>query len=146
MQIAAQHSETVGKGAGVSVEKWFLLDGITLHSSDVAPRNVKRASVVKANPANSGLSFRNWAAVSAGITSHTIAIEFLPKRRVAFADALIRSKCVVQSGHIYILRRHEWVCLVFARPVEQRWPMCGKSGSETRFWVAVLIYKNSLSG
>ena len=119
MQIAAQHSETVGKGAGVSVEKWFLLDGITLHSSDVAPRNVKRASMVKANPANSGLSFRNWAAVSAGITSHTIAIDFLPKRRVAFTDALIRSKNVVQSGHIHILRRHEWVCLVFALPVER---------------------------
>ena len=86
------------------MEKWFLLDGITLHSSDVAPGNVERAAVIEANLADTGLSLGNRAAVAAGIAAHSIAIQLLPEGRVAFADSLVGSQNIAQRGHESILR------------------------------------------
>ena len=104
MQIAAEHSETVSKSPGVCVEKWLLLDRVTLHSGDIAPGNVERAAVVEADLADTGLSLGNRATVAAGITADTIAIQFFPKSRVAFADAVVSRQNVVQGSHTYILR------------------------------------------
>jgi hypothetical protein len=104
VQIAAQHSETIGKGTRVGVEKRLLLDGVTLRSGDIAPGNVERATPVETNLADTGLSLRNRAAVAAGIAAHAIAIQLFPKSRVALADAIVGSENVVQRSHTYILR------------------------------------------
>jgi hypothetical protein len=72
MQIASQHAEAVGKGSGIRVEKRLLLDRITLHSSHVAPGNVKRPTAVIANFADARLAIGDGTAVSTGITAHAI--------------------------------------------------------------------------
>jgi hypothetical protein len=79
----------------MGVEKRLLLDWITLHSSDIAPRNIERAAAVEANLTDTGLSLGNGAAVAAGIAAHSIAIKLFPKGRVAFADASVSSEDVV---------------------------------------------------
>ena len=79
----------------MGVEKRLLLNRVTLNSSDIAPGNVERATVIEANFADTGLSLGNRAAVAAGIAAHSIAIQLLPKSRVAFADAGVRSEDVV---------------------------------------------------
>jgi len=61
------------------------------------------------------LSLGNRAAVSAGIAAHAIAIQFFPKRRGAFADALAGGENIAQGGHKYILRLRDWVCLAWTR-------------------------------
>jgi hypothetical protein len=94
MQIATQHSETVGEGSRIGVEKWLLLDGIALHSGNITPGNVKRATVIETNFADARLAIRNWATVTTGIAAHTIAIHLLPKSGVALADALTSSQNV----------------------------------------------------
>src|SRR5208337_5081896 len=99
MQVAAQHSETVGEGSGVGVEERLLLDWITLHSGDVAPGNVERATVVEANLADTGLSLWNRTAVAAGITAHSIAIQLFPKSGIALANAIVGHQNVAQRGH-----------------------------------------------
>ncbi len=114
MQIAAQHSETVGEGSGVSVEKRLFLDGVTLHSGNVSPGNVERATAVEANLADAGLSLGNRAAVAAGIATDAIAIQLFPKSGVAFAHALVRRQDVAQRGHSSIL------CFVFVWAEKQR--------------------------
>jgi len=95
VQVAAQHSETVGEGSGISVEERLLLDGVTLNSGNIAPGNIERATVIEANLADTGLSLGNRAAVAAGIAAYPIAIQLFPKSRVAFADAGVRSEDVV---------------------------------------------------
>jgi hypothetical protein len=59
------------------MEKGLLLDGIALHTADVAPGNVQRAALVIADLADSGLTLRNGATMSAGVAANPIAIEFL---------------------------------------------------------------------
>jgi len=107
VQIAAQHSETVSEGSGVGVEERLLFDRVTLHSGNIAPGNVERATVVEANLADTGLSLGNRAAVAAGIAAYAIAIQLFPKGGFAFADALVRRQNVVQRGHDSILRLSE---------------------------------------
>jgi hypothetical protein len=51
--------------------------------------------MVEANLADTGLSLGNRTTVAAGITADSIAIQFLPNGRVAFADAGVRSEDVV---------------------------------------------------
>jgi hypothetical protein len=104
VQIAAQHSETVGERSGVGVEKRLLLDRVTLNSSDIAVGNIECATVIETNLADTGLSLGNRAAVAAGIAAYPIAIQLFPKSRVAFADAGVSSQNVVQRGHESILR------------------------------------------
>jgi hypothetical protein len=123
MQITSEHPETVGERAGMSVKKWLLLDRIALHSGNVAPGNVKRAAMVKPNFADSGLPVGNWAAVSTGIAAHAIAIEFLPECRVAFADALVGRKNILQRGHPCILRLRDCICTGLW---EERESVCGQ--------------------
>jgi len=112
MQIAAEHSEAVREGAGVGVKEGLFLDGIALHSGNVAPGNVERTTMVKTNFANAGLAFWNRATVSTGVATHSIAVELFPKCGVGFADAVVRGKNILQSGHVYILRLVDWLCLV----------------------------------
>src|ERR1700676_5468928 len=110
MQIAAEHPETVSERAGMSVEKWLLLDRIALHSGNIAPGNVKRAALVKANFADPRLPVGNRAAMSTGIAAHTIAIQLFPECPVALADASVGLKNVLQSGHRCILRLGDCIC------------------------------------
>jgi hypothetical protein len=97
------------------VEEGLLLDGVTLNSGNIAPGNIERATVIEANLADTGLSLGNRAAVAAGIAAYSIAIQLFPKSRVAFADAGVRGKDVVQRDHRYIVRLKESVCLSFVR-------------------------------
>jgi hypothetical protein len=89
VQIASQHAEAVGEGAGMSVEEWLLFNGIALHPGGVAPRHVKSAAAVVANFAYAGLAIRNRAAMTAGKTADAIVVQFFVKRRIRFADSLV---------------------------------------------------------
>ena len=97
----------------MSVEKWLFLDGIALHSGNIAPGNVKRAAMVKANFADPRLPVGNRAAMSTGIAAHAIAIQFFPECRVAFAYALVGRENILQRGHTCILRLGDCICLGF---------------------------------
>ena len=74
VQIAAQHSETVGKRSGIRMEEGLLFDGITLHSGDISEGSIQRTAAVETNLADSWLSIRYGAAVAAGKAAHAIAI------------------------------------------------------------------------
>src|SRR6185437_15821194 len=95
MQIAAEHSETVGQRARVGVEERFLFDGIALHSAHVAPGDMEHAALVVAHFANAGLTVRNGTAVTTGVAAHPVAIQLLVQ--IAFTDILIDD--VAQGGH-----------------------------------------------
>jgi hypothetical protein len=84
MKVAPQHSETVGEGSGIGVKKRLLLDGITLHSANVSPRNVESSAAIVTNLANSRLAVRDRATMATGITTYTLAVELFVK----FASAL----------------------------------------------------------
>ena len=71
------------------MEKWFLLDGIALHSAHVAPRNVKLSTLVVTNLANTCLPFCDWATVSACVATQPIAFDGFVQ--FAFADVLIQN-------------------------------------------------------
>ena len=75
VEIAAEHSEAVREGSGMSVKKGLLFDGIALHSGDVSPGHVERATLIEPNFANARLPFVNGAAVSASVAANAIAIE-----------------------------------------------------------------------
>jgi hypothetical protein len=79
MEVAPKHSEAVGQGPGISVEKRLLLDGIALHSADVSPRDIESSAAIVTNLANSRLTVWNRTAVAASVTTHTIAIELFVK-------------------------------------------------------------------
>jgi len=83
------------------VEKRLLLDGIALHSADVAPGNIERTAAVEANFADAGLSVGNRAAVPAGVTAYAVAIELLDEVGVGLSNALIQN--VAEGGHDSIL-------------------------------------------
>src|SRR5450631_1962340 len=93
------------------MKKRFLLDRVTLHSGNISPGNVERATVVEANLTDTGLSLGNGAAMAAGIAAHTIAFQLFPEGGVAFADAVVSRQDVAQRGHTHILRRRDRVCL-----------------------------------
>jgi hypothetical protein len=70
------------------MEERLLLDGVALHSGNIAPGNVESAAAIEANLADAGLAVGNRTAVSAGIATNAIAIQLFPKTGVALADAL----------------------------------------------------------
>jgi hypothetical protein len=85
MQVTTEHSEAVGQPTGIGVVKGFLLDGIALKPTDVAPGNVEGAAPVVANLANSGPAVGNRAVVAAGIAAHPVPVELLVES--AFANS-----------------------------------------------------------
>ena len=91
----------------MGVKKRLLLDGITLHSGNVAPRSVEFAAVVEANLADSGLTFGDGATVAAGMAAQAIAIQLFPESGVGFADASVGGQNVAQCRHGFILRGDE---------------------------------------
>jgi hypothetical protein len=87
MQIAAQHSEAVGQCARIGVEERLLLDGIALHAADVSPGYKELATLVVTYLADSGLTFRNGAAVTTGEAADPVAIKLFVQ--VPLADVVI---------------------------------------------------------
>jgi hypothetical protein len=77
MQIAAEHSETVGEGSRIRVEEGLLFDRVTLHATNVSPGHVELSTTIEADFTDTRLAFGNGAGVTAGITPNAIAIEFL---------------------------------------------------------------------
>src|SRR5262249_5496316 len=83
--------------AGVCVEERFFLDGITLHSADISPGDVKLARAIEPHFADARLAFRDGALLSAGVTTQSIALERLDEvwgRRVdvRFEDGFERGQ------------------------------------------------------
>src|SRR5437764_4862172 len=103
MEIAAQHAETVSESSGMGMEERLFLNGIALHSCGVSPGNVERAAAIEADFADSGLTFWDGAAVTAGETSDTVIVELLVKRRVRLADLQIEN---LTEGRHRILCRY----------------------------------------
>jgi len=97
VEIAAQHAEAVGKGAGVGVKERFFFDGIALHSGGVSPGHVECAAAIEADFADAGLAFGNGTAVTAGKAADAMVVEFFVERRVRFADSLVQD--VAEGGH-----------------------------------------------
>jgi hypothetical protein len=87
----------------------LLFDGIALHSADVTPRNVQRASAIKTHLADAGLSFWNRAAMPTGKTAHAIAIKLFDQARIGLSNALVKD--LAEGGHARILRRRATECL-----------------------------------
>jgi hypothetical protein len=90
MQIAAQHSEAVSKGSGISMEEGLLLDGVALHSADVTPRDIERAAAVEPDLADARLTFGDRATMPAGVAANAVAIEFLDEVGIGLSNALIQ--------------------------------------------------------
>jgi hypothetical protein len=95
MEVAPQHSEAVGEGSRIGMEKRLLLDRIALHPANVSPRNIQRSAAIVANLANSWLTVRNRAAVAASVATHTIAVELFVK--LALTHVFVND--VTQSRH-----------------------------------------------
>jgi hypothetical protein len=79
------------------MEEGLLLDGITLGSGGVAPRNIERAAAVVADLADSGLAFGYGTAVSAGETADAVVVELLVESRFGFTDLLVENG--TEGGH-----------------------------------------------
>src|ERR1051326_4590927 len=77
VKIASQHAKTVGKGTRIGMKKRLLLDGIALHSTDIAPRHVEFAVAVEPDFANSELTLGNRAPVPAGKAANESPIHLL---------------------------------------------------------------------
>jgi hypothetical protein len=61
------------------MKEGLLLDGIALHASGVAPRNINRAGAVETDLADSRLTLRNRATMSTRVTANAIVPEILNK-------------------------------------------------------------------
>ena len=97
VKVAAQHAEAIGESAGIGVEKWFLLDRVTLGAGGVSPWNVEGAAAVVADFADAGLAFGDGTAVATGVTADPAAIEFFVEPRVGYADSTVED--VAQGRH-----------------------------------------------
>ena len=69
------------------MEEGFFLDGIALHSADIAPRNVKLAALVIADFADTHLSFCDWATMATGETADAVALDGFVE--IPFTDVLV---------------------------------------------------------
>jgi len=78
------------------MKKWFLLDGIALHSADITPWHLELPTLVVAYFADPGLSFSNGTAVSASEAANAIALNRFPQP--AFADVLVQN--VTEGRHL----------------------------------------------
>src|SRR5208282_3420058 len=96
----------------MSVKKRLLLDRVTLHTRNIAIRNVECTAAVETNLADTRLAVGNRAAMAAGIAAYSIPIQLLPKGRVALADSLLSRQYPMQRSHTHILRLRYGVCLV----------------------------------
>jgi len=72
----------------------LLLNGIALHSANIAPGHVESPTLVVAHLADPGLALGNGAAMPAGVAANAIAVELLVE--IAFADGLVDD--VAQGG------------------------------------------------
>ena len=71
------------------MEERLLLDGITLHTGGVSPRDIERATAVVADFADSGLAVGNGAAMAAGEAADPVVVEFFVESGFGFADSLV---------------------------------------------------------
>ncbi len=78
------------------MKKRLLLDGIALHPTNIAPRNIKLATLVVADFADSRLAFCNWTAMSAGEAANAISLDLLVQ--LAFTDVPITEKTRRRCG------------------------------------------------
>ena len=81
----------------MSVEEWFLLDGVALGSGGVSPGDVEGAAAVVADFADAGLAFGDGAAVSAGEAAHAVVVELFVESGIGFADSLVENSA--EGGH-----------------------------------------------
>jgi len=88
------------------VEEWLLFDWIALGAGGVSPGDVKRATAVVADFADSGLAFGDGAAMSAGETAQAVVVELLVEGGIGFADLLVEKTAE---------RGHENLCSILAR-------------------------------
>jgi len=74
MKIAPEHPEREGVASGESVKEWLFFDRIDLHTGHVASRHSQLTLFIKANPANTGSSGKNLAAVPTGEATNLILL------------------------------------------------------------------------
>jgi hypothetical protein len=81
------------------VEKRLLLDGITLHAGDVAPRHLQHTVNVAADLADARRTGRNRAIVSAGMAANPVPVETF----VDISGTGARAQELAESPHLSIL-------------------------------------------
>jgi hypothetical protein len=69
------------------MKKRLLFDWIALHATDISPRYVQLPALVVTNFAHTGLTFRNWAAMTAGKAPDPVPLDSFVQ--VAFANVLV---------------------------------------------------------
>src|SRR5947209_18001723 len=79
------------------MEKWLLLNRITLHAPHVTPGNQEFPTFVVADFTNARLAFRNGTTVSARETPYAISIQLLVQLGSGLADILVQD--VAQRCH-----------------------------------------------
>src|SRR5262249_22756484 len=77
VEITTQHPETVCQSSRISMEKWFLLNGIALQSSNIVPGHIERSTTIESYLAHTGQTIGNGAAMSTGETAYAVAVQFL---------------------------------------------------------------------
>jgi hypothetical protein len=97
MQITAEHSEAVSQRTWISMEEWLFLYRVALDRAYIAPGYIKGSTAVVTNFADSGLAIWDLATMSAGKTSHPVAVELF----VQFALANIFINDFAQRVHTY---------------------------------------------
>src|SRR3954464_14081919 len=102
MQIAAEHPEAEGQGAGPRVEEGLLLDRIALDATHVAPRHAQVAAAIDPHFADADGAVRNRTFVPASVTADAIPGD----RFDEFRRRLCRSRLeyVSKRGHTAIVR------------------------------------------
>src|SRR3954468_10796542 len=102
MQIATEHPEAEGQGAGPRVEEGLLLDRIALDATHVAPRHAQVAAAIDAHFADADGAVRNRTFVAARVTADAISRDWLDE----FRRCLCRSRLeyVSKRGHTAIVR------------------------------------------
>jgi hypothetical protein len=74
MQITSQHSKAISERTGIGVKEGLFLDGVALDAADVSPWDVKCSPFIKTNFADSRLSVRDRATVTARVTADAITV------------------------------------------------------------------------
>ena len=100
MEVAPEHAEREGVGAGEAVEKRLLFRGIALEGGDIPRGNVERAVTVEAHLADAPPTRLHEAAVPAGDAPHRPAFQGLDQP--PFPDAGVEHLRVVPTTDVNV--------------------------------------------
>src|SRR4030095_1964940 len=107
MVVAAQHPKTQCERARECMEERLLLDRVALQCSDVALRNVERASFIEPNFADAGQTVENDAPMAAREAPHTVVVKLFVENALdgALCKNVFEGACLSGPGCQSLLRK-----------------------------------------